>query len=409
MTRPKLHLDWIDPHAVKIVETLKRYGFEAYLVGGCVRDLLIGIHPKDYDIATNAPPEQIRRHIGNSYIIGRRFRLVLVKRGQQQYEVATFRRNGPTEELIESNGGESPEANDSRIRNALPQDRESSPISGDNFFGTIEEDAKRRDFTINALFYDPVGRKIIDYCDGQKDIENHILRMIGNPKERFIEDPIRIFRAVRLAHKLHFQLDPHLRSAIKETSSELIKSVLPRRREEYLKILRLKHPEQAFIELHDLGVFKDIAPILNDFLNNEEQRDLFFQMLARIHMTGVDLHSPYELIAAFLYCFVKTLHETTHRDCKEILEDSKTLDLSKNELGFFKLEYSQLHRCLEVIESLKNIETFKRKGLRRQAAFLSNDILPLALNLGQLDYSIRIKDLNFWNNELKNQIYSPSR
>ncbi|MGZ3743745.1 MAG: poly(A) polymerase, partial [Pseudobdellovibrionaceae bacterium] len=163
-TKPHLHEDWIDPYARDIVRILQDEGFETYLVGGCVRDLLAGIHPKDFDIATNAHPNQVRRKIPQAYVIGKRFRLVLVRRGDQQFEVATFRRAISAEELEDSE----------------------AEIIGDNYFGSCEEDAKRRDFTVNALFYDPIQQKILDYCEGLKDVENRTLRMIGDSVVRFI-------------------------------------------------------------------------------------------------------------------------------------------------------------------------------------------------------------------------------
>ena len=172
--KPHLHASWIDPDAVEIVERLQKAGFTTYLVGGCVRDLLVGIHPKDYDIATNALPNEVKRKVWGSYVIGRRFRLVLVKRGEQQFEVATFRRGSKPEDFTEG---------------------EDQPV-GDNFFGTPEEDALRRDFTINALFYDPIKNELIDYAKAMADIEATTLRMIGDPKTRIIEDPIRSLRAV---------------------------------------------------------------------------------------------------------------------------------------------------------------------------------------------------------------------
>jgi len=184
--KPQLHEDWIDPYALRIVRNLQDSGFETYLVGGCVRDLLVGIHPKDFDIATSAHPNQVRKKVPNAYVIGRRFKLVLVKRGDQQFEVATFRRNVSPEELA-----------------ATPEE---DTIEGDNYFGTVEEDAKRRDFTANAVFYDPGQDKLIDFCGGIQDLNDRVLRMIGHPKERFVEEPIRIPRSIPPSHKLHFPL-----------------------------------------------------------------------------------------------------------------------------------------------------------------------------------------------------------
>src|SRR5580692_1341070 len=167
-SKPHLHQDWVDPHAVGIVRALQKRDYTTYLVGGCVRDLLLGIHPKDFDIATNARPDEVKRIIHRAYVIGKRFRLVLVRRDEMQFEVATFRR----------------EVGEDEQREDLP--------AGDNVFGTAEEDAKRRDFTINALFYDPIADQLIDFAEGLPDLENRWIRMIGEPTKRLLEDPIRI-------------------------------------------------------------------------------------------------------------------------------------------------------------------------------------------------------------------------
>ena len=198
LQKPHLHADWIDPDARSIVDRLQRAGHPTYLVGGCVRDLLAGIHPKDFDIATSAHPEQVRKLIRGSYIIGRRFQLVLVKRGDTQFEVATFRRM------------------------ALPEEINPNETSySDNFFGTPQEDAQRRDFTINGLFYDPIKDELIDYVGGIKDIELGLIRMIGDPDIRLKEDPIRILRAIRLSHKLRFSIEQKLRESIERNSASI--------------------------------------------------------------------------------------------------------------------------------------------------------------------------------------------
>src|SRR6185312_13415325 len=241
--KPHLHQDWVDPHAVGIVRALQKKGYMTYLVGGCVRDLLIGIHPKDFDIATTAKPNEVKRTIHRAYVIGKRFRLVLVRRDEQQFEVATFRRELTAEET----GGE-------------------DAPTGDNMFGTPEEDARRRDFTINGLFYDPINDQLIDFAEGLPDLENRIVRMIGEPVRRLAEDPIRILRALRLKHMIEFTLDADLRKAMMETAPTLLTTALPRRREELLKWLRLKKPVLAFQEAFDLEILKILTPTLHEAL-----------------------------------------------------------------------------------------------------------------------------------------------
>src|SRR5690242_9336128 len=195
----------IDPDALKVLYRLHEHNYVAYLVGGSVRDLLLDRRPKDFDIGTSAHPHQVKKLFRNCWIIGRRFRLAHVKFGTKVVEVATFRRPTPPagEELDE----------------ALPPDSIESPleptpptgaraIPRDNTFGTPEEDAFRRDFTVNALFYDIGTFSIIDYVGGLHDLRENLVRCIGDPDERFTEDPVRMMRAIALAARLDFKIDP---------------------------------------------------------------------------------------------------------------------------------------------------------------------------------------------------------
>ena len=182
-------------YAVNIVERLQNAGYQAYLVGGCVRDMLLNITPKDFDVATSATPEQVRAEFRNARIIGRRFKLVHIHFGREIIEVATFRANHPQNDEEEDSNQSS--------RN------ESGRILRDNVYGTLEEDAQRRDFTINALYYDPVSERILDYANGVHDIRNRLLRLIGDPQQRYQEDPVRMLRAVRFAAKLDFGIEKH--------------------------------------------------------------------------------------------------------------------------------------------------------------------------------------------------------
>ncbi len=372
--KPQLHEDWIDSHAYRIVKNLQDGGFETYLVGGCVRDLLVGIHPKDFDIATNASPQQVRKKVSNSYIIGRRFRLVLVKRGDQQFEIATFRRNVTAEEQAD----------------------ESSNIEGDNYFGTCEEDARRRDFTINALFYDPVHHKLIDYCNGLKDIEERVLRMIGDPKERLIEDSIRILRAIRLSQKINFVIDTDMRNAIVECASELKKSVLPRRREEYLKFLRLDDPMLAFTEMYDLGVLKEILPGIQNIFENPDKLEIFSSYINRIAEVDIDTKNPTELFIAFMYAFVKAQYGEGELNWHDIEEDVRFNAFTRDEVGIFKQEISIFFHTMKTVTGLKKRDYYARKGERRQAAFVKNESFVLALKIAQMDFSLSAHDVYFW-------------
>lgn len=374
MSKPSLHEDWIDPFAMRIVQILQNSGFETYLVGGCVRDLLVGIHPKDFDIATNALPNEVKRKVPHAYVIGKRFRLVLVKRGDQQFEVATFRRNVRPEELED----------------------EDNPIVGDNYFGTSEEDSRRRDFTVNALFYDPIKHKLIDFVDGQKDIESRTIKMIGDAKERCLEDPIRILRAIRLAHKLDFRLDPELRAAMIETRESLLKTALPRRREEYLKILRLKEPGRAFSELFDLGLLELTLPRLHRLYSDRDKSLRFESLLREFSRVGLKLAEPVELLSGFLWSLLKAEYEDEVPSSESLENDPDWIRFLKDELGVFKLESAIFHKCLELQGPLHRIEAHLKKGRRRQIGFLRNESLGLALALSQLDRDLDTHQFHFW-------------
>jgi poly(A) polymerase len=382
--RPQLHASWIDPHAKEIVRVLQKEGFTAYLVGGCVRDLLAGVPPKDFDIATNAEPNQVKRKVWGSYVIGRRFRLVLVKRNDQQYEVATFRRESTAEELDAQNNPEE-------------QTEESAPvISGDNFFGTPEQDALRRDFTINALFYDPVKDELIDFAHGMVDVQNRILRMIGDPAKRIAEDPIRSLRAIRFAHKLKFRIDPALRAAIQTHAPDLLKSVLPRRREEYLKFLRLKDQVPAWLELYDLGLIKVCLPSLLPIFEDAQRREIFLHYLSQIDEICEDPTKPIEIYMPFILAFLRAME--THPERETLLET-----LLKDEMMVFKSEQAIIMGSLDMTESLFEVEAFKRRGLRRQQAFLRNEFLPLALRVAKVERFWSPQEYWFWQSQISSQ------
>jgi len=235
----------IDPDPLRVLYRLKSSGFKGYLVGGGVRDLLLGRKPKDFDIATDASPPQVKKLFRNCFIIGRRFRLCHVRFGPKVVEVATFRRKAE------------PEEGDTIVRR-------------DNTFGTPEEDAFRRDFTINALFYDINDFSIIDYTGGIEDLEAMRVRVIGDPDERFREDPVRMMRAVAIACRLGFVIDREGREAIRAHRGEIVKSSHVRILDEIYKILRQGSARVTFKELHDTGLLAYIFPEAHKALSRGE-------------------------------------------------------------------------------------------------------------------------------------------
>ncbi len=225
----------IDPDALRVLYRLKNDGFVAYLVGGGVRDLLLGRQPKDFDIGTSAHPQQVRRLFRNCFIVGRRFRLAHVRFGRKVVEVSTFRRAAE------------PEEGDTLIRR-------------DNTFGTPEEDAFRRDFTVNALFYDIATFSVIDWVGGLEDLAARVIRTIGDPGVRFREDPVRMLRAIALAARLEFVIDRDTAEAIRSLRGEIVRSSSARILEEFYKILRQGRSRETMQMLHDHGLLAYLLP-----------------------------------------------------------------------------------------------------------------------------------------------------
>ena len=270
----------IDPDALKVLYRLHEHNYIAYLVGGSVRDLLLHRRPKDFDIGTSAHPHQVKKLFRNCWIIGRRFRLAHVKFGPKTIEVATFRRlvnatETPETEAVDtaSDTGHELDAFEGDDVGNLIEGQQAPPrrrraedhlIVRDNAYGTPEEDAFRRDFTVNALFYDIGSFSIIDYTGGLKDLEARLIRSIGEPEVRFLEDPVRMLRAVVLAARLEFTIDEPSLEAIAHHKHEIAKSAAPRLLEEYFKILRSGHAADAFRQLHDIGLLKEITPELDE-------------------------------------------------------------------------------------------------------------------------------------------------
>jgi poly(A) polymerase len=278
----------IDPDALKVLYRLHEHNYIAYLVGGSVRDLLLGRRPKDFDIGTSAHPHQVKKLFRNCWIIGRRFRLAHVKFGPKTIEVATFRRQVDTAELppevdeaIEAVPDPEPgnsvleqtQAEATHLAKVRAHDR---LIHRDNTFGTPEEDAFRRDFTINALFYDIGSFSIIDYVNGLEDLEARLIRSIGDPSLRFLEDPVRMLRAVVLAARLDFDIDEPILDAIETHRHEIGRAAPARMLEEFFKILRSGSAEKSLRMLKQTKLLRAITSEL------EIAPDALWESVARI-------------------------------------------------------------------------------------------------------------------------------
>lgn len=241
----------ISENALKVLYKLQKEGYDAYLVGGCVRDLLLGREPKDFDVVTNADPEQIRKVFRNCRLIGRRFRLAHVHFGREVIEVATFRGAGEAQ-------------NDQQMLN------KEGRLLRDNVYGTIEEDVWRRDFTVNALYYNIKDFSVVDYVGGMADHQAATLRLIGDPVTRFREDPVRMLRAVRFAVKLGFKLHPNCEAAMHEVSELLSSIPSARLYDESLKLFLSGYSLQTFEMLRHYGLFQVLFPATENSLAIED-------------------------------------------------------------------------------------------------------------------------------------------
>ena len=276
---PKL----VDERARKVVETLQDAGYEAYIVGGAVRDLLLGLRPKDFDVATNATPEQVKGLFRRAFIIGRRFRIVHVVYGRgrehEVIEVSTFRA------YLDNDAAEQVSGNEKTSKRELADKSHVVDASGrvlrDNVWGPQDQDAARRDFTINAMYYDPRTQVVVDYHGGIQDAKKRVLRMIGHPETRYREDPVRIIRVVRFAAKLGFEIEPKTREPIREMSELLANVPQSRLFDEMIKLLQTRHARASIEQLRKQGLDRGVFPILDavfDEARRHPGREQFVQL-----------------------------------------------------------------------------------------------------------------------------------
>jgi poly(A) polymerase len=266
----------VDERAINVVRTLHDAGFEAYVVGGAVRDLLVGLRPKDFDVATNATPEQVKGLFRRAFIIGRRFRIVHVVYGRgrehEVIEVSTFRA------YLDNAAAEQVAGNEKTSRSELAGMKHAVDSTGrvlrDNVWGPQEEDAVRRDFTINAMYYDPQTQVVVDYHNGFKDVKNRVIRMIGDPTTRYREDPVRIIRAVRFSAKLSplgFELEKKTAAPLIQSQELLADVPQSRMFDEMLKLLQTGHALASIEQLKKLGMERGIYPLLDVVVERAEQ------------------------------------------------------------------------------------------------------------------------------------------
>ena len=307
LSKHRIDTKLVEDKAKEVVSTLKSAGFQAYIVGGAVRDLLLGLKPKDFDIATNATPEEVKRLFRRAFIIGRRFRIVHVVFGRgrehEVIEVSTFRAllDNALAEQVQGNEKTS-KADLAGMRHAVDQH---GRVLRDNVWGSQQEDAARRDFTINAMYYDPERQVVVDYHKGFEDCQKHVIRLIGDPLSRYREDPVRILRAVRFAAKLEtlkFNIEAKTVKPIQECKILLAQIPQSRMFDEVLKLLQTGHATSSLRQLEKLGMSRGIYPLLD--LITERSQDPLVQ--AALNDTDRRINegksaAPYFLLACVLW------------------------------------------------------------------------------------------------------------
>jgi poly(A) polymerase len=280
-------VDLVDRDALYIMEKLHNAGFIAYLVGGGVRDLLLGQPPKDFDISTSAQPEEVKKLFRNCILIGRRFRLAHIRFGKKIIEVSTFRSGDIASDSL---------------------------IIRDNEWGTPEEDALRRDFTINGLFFDPFNNTIIDYVGGFKDLNNRFIRSIGQPYLRFRQDPVRMIRLLKFQARFGFEIDEEAKIALAECRGEIVKSSSARVLEELLRMLESGSSKSFFELITHHGLLQLIFPALGEFLETTEGEEIYNyleEVDTTFHQPGMRPLDRTVLLACLTFCpFEK--HIKTH-------------------------------------------------------------------------------------------------
>ncbi len=277
----------ISPSALKVLYRLNKGGYDAYLVGGGVRDILLGIQPKDFDIVTNATPEEIKALFRNCRLIGRRFRLAHIVFGREIIEVATFRGHHDT--------------SDKKTTQKTSKQSEHGMLLRDNIYGSIEEDAERRDFTINALYYSAKDYTVHDFANGVADIEARQIRLIGDPETRYREDPVRMLRAIRFATKLDMNMSKETEAPIKELGP-LLENIPPARMfEEFLKLFMSGKAEENFNLLREYGLFKYFFPLVDQQLN--QQTNIYIQPFIQQALRNTDkrINNDQRVTPAFLF------------------------------------------------------------------------------------------------------------
>ncbi|MCW8860216.1 MAG: polynucleotide adenylyltransferase PcnB [Deltaproteobacteria bacterium] len=352
----------IDESSLKVLYRLHRHGFKAYLVGGSVRDLLLGRQPKDFDIGTDATPSQVRKLFRNCFLVGRRFRLAHIRfAGNKLIEVATLRRH-PTEE-------------------ELPDNPDDHSHFVQNVFGTPCEDAFRRDFTINALFYNIGDFSVIDYVGGLQDLKKKQIRVIGDPLVRFVEDPVRMLRAIEFAARLNFSIDQNIYSAI-EKHKALLSSAAPARiREEIMELFRHKISGSVLKHCRELGM---LPHLLAGYPGTDESIALL-EKIDRRTASGIPIEESFAIAALYLRLFMDICPHGEKINISEVLH--KANEIIVPHCHYFSIASGIRHQARELLIGCFRLA--RGRGFRGERRFLQHPFTPRALELFTLWSEVR--------------------
>jgi len=353
----------IDPDSLKVLYRLNRNGHRAYLVGGSVRDLLLGRQPKDFDVGTDATPGQVRKLFRNCFLVGRRFRLAHIRFGKENLvEVATFRRQ--------------PEPGE------LPEDPADHFGFVENVFGSPAEDAFRRDFTINALFYDINDFSIIDYVGGLKDLEEGRIRVIGDPLVRFTEDPVRMLRALEFSARLGFALDEAAREAIYQRAPLIAEAAPSRLRDELMELFRHKVGGPVLRDAQAMGLLK---PLLAGYRGDEETFALLEQIDQRTAATNKPPEEGFVLASLFLAEFNRQCPAERETHVGDALRIANQL-LTPHCLHF-RISHGVRHIARELLVGIFRLR--RGPGFKGERRFLRHPQTPMSLELFALWHQAR--------------------
>jgi len=352
----------IDESSLKVLYRLHRHGYKAYLVGGSVRDLLLGRQPKDFDIGTDATPSQVRKLFRNCFLVGRRFRLAHIRfAGNQLIEVATFRRQPDDKEL--------------------PEDPEDHLHFVQNVFGTPKEDAFRRDFTINALFYNIADFSIIDYVGGLKDLDEKRLNVIGDPMIRFVEDPVRMLRAVEFSARLDFTMSPNIFAAIDQHKALLASAAPARIREEIMELFRHRIAGPVLKQCRELGM---LPHLLAGYPGTDESIALLEKIDLRT-ASGIPIEESFAIAALYLRLFMDACPPDRSTPVTEALHQANAIIVPH--CRYFSIASGIRHQARELLISCFRLA--RGRGLRGEKRFLQHPLTKVALELFTLWSEVR--------------------